>query len=243
MKSFTQAAKQAHDTLTAAHAEAMSDAQARLKSAEQATSPEAVRPQLIELLNQADQPGADAVATVITSYAAMMPQHLARDGAALVSHLTGIKRHKGLSDAQAGQVVRAILAALNGCPAGLIEWPAADLVLARMPLSDLHLWAQWGTPDGYSTFTAAQEAAVHSHYTAVRDLAYLEQQAEALAALAAPVAEVLRLKSNSKGAQSVAGITFEPGEIRELTPAEYAGIYSRGDALARLIESHILEVA
>lgn len=246
MNDYQAAAQAAYEELQAAHADALAEAQARLQHATEAASADAIRPRLIAMLEQAEPPAADTVASVLGGYVALFPAHLQRDGALLIRSLGSTKKHHGLNDKQAGQIAAAIVACVHGKgSAGLIDFPSADTWHNNLSASDLHAWSGWVAPDAYEELQAELDGLTRERFEAERDLALLDASKQTLDRLAelhgGPARDVIRIKSNVANRSGVAGIFFEPGEVRELNPAQWGEIADHA-GYRRMIGAGQLEV-
>lgn len=242
MKDYAAAAQQAHDNLTPLLNKAISNTQQRLDKARQATTPEALRPQLLAILEGADTPAAEAIGGILNGYAQLMPDHRARDGGLLIRSLVSTKRHHGLTETQAGQIAGAIIGAINGKGhSGLIEWP--ENWHEQLHHSDLKQWAEWVAPKAYSEFTANLETHTQARISAESDLVQLEASRQALAELVPTPSEgtVIRIRNNAEFRQGVGGIHWEPGEVKALEPADYMRV-TGSNGYQRLADSGQLEV-
>ncbi|MCW8917522.1 MAG: hypothetical protein OQL08_01700 [Gammaproteobacteria bacterium] len=246
MNAYHTAAQAAQAALSTAHADALADTQARLQHATGAASADAIRPRLLDMLEHAETPAADTVTSMLSTYAAMFAPHLQRDGEMMIRSLRSMKKQQGLTDAQCSAVAGSLLACIHGkAPSGLIKFPAPTAWHFNISLADLHQLAGWVVPDAHAELQAELDELTGERFKAERDLARLEAHKQALDKLAAALktspSNVMRIRSNAPNRQSVAGVFFEPGEVRELTPAEYGEIADHA-GYRRMISAGQLEV-
>lgn len=244
IQKFTTAAQQAHDTLTPLLAQAIEDTQAILNEAKQAASIEPLRPELIDMLNSADTPPADSVASILSGYCDLLPAHSGRDSGLLIRSLVSTKSYRALSDKQAGQIAGAIIASIHGkAPQSLTEWPAAEDWHKQLHDSDLQLWAAWAAPEKYSKFKRKIDTHTESRMSAESDLMQLEVSQQALAELVpTPSAgHKIVIRNNAEHRQGIAGIQWQPGEEKPLTSADYA-VLTSSTGYEQLTQDNVLEV-
>jgi hypothetical protein len=245
MHTYQTAAQAAHADLLDKLSEAQTEARQRQQQAAQAVSDDTMRPHLLGIITNTDTPTADTVAATIASFAAMMPAHKARDGAAMIAHLTSIKKHNGLSDKQAGQVIGAMMACIHGkASAGLTEWPSRETWHHALSVAELHQWAEWAAPDAYAELQADVQRAMRDRFEADRDLARLESDQKALDLLAATQGDndnVIRIANPTARRQRIGTVMFEPEAVTELTDRDYAAVVQHG-GFQRLIAAGDLAV-
>jgi|GEM_PF-2633668 len=244
VKDYKTAAQKAHDTLTPLLDDAFAEAQAMLEKAGQVASRDAVRPELVEMINKADTPPADAIAGILASYAGLLPQHLARDGGLFIRSLVSIKKHHGLTDSQAAQIAGAIVASIHGkAPMSLIEWPGCDDWDSQLHHTDLDQWAAWVSPKEHGKLTSKLEAETKARINAESVLVHLEASRRALADLVPKVVttSVIKIRNNSEHRQGISGVRWTAGEVKALDAVEYAAVTDSA-GYQSLIESGQLEV-
>ena len=244
MKQYIEAAQRAHDELLPLLGDAIADAQDRLSKAKATADHDAVTPQLVELLNNADTPPADAIGGIIATYAALLNNPGTRDGAWLIRSLASTAKHHGLKDAQTGQIAGAIIGAIHGkAPVSLIEWPAADAWHKQLHHADRMKWAAWLAPKEHAKLMKRMEATAQARISAETDLIQLEHAREALADLVPESVSSarVRIRNNTDHTQGVAGCRWKAGETVELEPSEYAALVD-SQGFQRLADSGQLEV-
>ncbi|XKH00782.1 hypothetical protein LG325_11905 [Marinobacter nauticus] len=225
MKQFSTEAQTAHDHLVPLLDQAISHTNDRLEKAKQAASPEALRPDLLAMLDNADTPAADAIGGIIGGYAQLMPNHRARDGGLLIRSLVSTKSHHGLTDDQAGQIAGAIIGAIQGkAHSGLIEWP--ENWHDELHHNDLCQWCEWVAPKAYGDLLASLQDTTKARISAESDLVQLQASQQALADLvpSPSTGAVIQIRNNAENRQGVAGIHWQAGEVKTLEPAEYAQV-------------------
>lgn len=242
MKNYATEAQTAHDHLMPLLEKAQTEAQQRLDKAKQASTPDALRPQLLAILDNADTPAADAIGGILSGYAQLMPDHRARDGGLLIRSLASTKSHHGLTEAQAGQIAGAIIGAISGKGhAGLIQWP--ENWQRELSHGDLLKWCEWVAPKAYGKLLDSLESQAKARISAESDLVQLQASRQALAGLvpSPSTGAVIRIRNNAEKRQGVSGIQWNPGEVKPLEPAEYARVTANA-GYSSLVEAGQLEV-
>jgi len=245
MKTYTEAAQAAHDTLLPLLDAAIASAQDRLEKAKATADNEAVTPKLVALIDDADTPRGDAVPGMIQTYAALLNKPATTDGAFLIRHLASTVKHHGLNSEQAGQIAGAMLSAINGrAPMSLITWPAADKWSEHLHFSDLQQWAAWLAPTQHTKLMTGTEKETVARIAAETDLIQLERARNALTDIVPTYinSKVVKIRSNNADRpQGTAGFKWQPLETLDVAPMDYARLVS-GDGFNRLLESGQLEV-
>jgi len=104
MKTYTEAAQTAHDSLIPLVDSAIASAKDRLSKATASADHDAIAPKLVALIDCADTPRGDAVPGMIQTYAALLNKPATTDGAFLIRHLASTVKHHGWNSEQAGQI-------------------------------------------------------------------------------------------------------------------------------------------
>lgn len=247
MKSYTEAAQQAHKQLTPLLAHAVAEANTALAQAKEAADRKVITQKLVAAINAAEKPHADAVPGILASYAGMLREPGIHDGSRMIAALVGtvnLNTGYNVTDKQAAIIAVAILAAVQGkAPLSLIDWPAADAWHTMLSFESLLRWAAWVTPAEHTEALANMADAAKQLIKAETDLLHLNRASQALVTLVPMQSsnEFVRIKNHAEHNQGSAGIRWQAGETLEVAPNDYARLAAH-DGFKRLTETGQFEI-
>lgn len=225
MTTYSEAATKAQQELTPLLSEALTEAKRQRANAEAKLSGDDVRRGLVADLEAAPRPDPRQAAEIIRQYVGQLPANRSTDGAFIVNALRDLRRRNEISDSQAGQIVGALLLALEGgVDAGLIRWPAQpwqELLATR----ELEAWHAWMLPDAArkARERKGRAAADYAHYTVeVERLEAARQALDGIVPTEHKRSTRITVASHSGRAVKYGPVRFEPGESRELGAEELA---------------------
>ncbi|MEO8646547.1 hypothetical protein [Pseudomonas sp.] len=232
MKSYIEAAQQAHKQLTPLLDHAIADANTNLAQAKDAGDRKVITQKLVAAINAAEKPHADAVPGILASYAGMLRDPGIHDGSRMIAALSStvsVGAGYSITDKQAAIIAVAILAAVHGkAPLSLIEWPAADAWHTVMSFESLLRWAAWVAPAEHAAVVADMADAAKQLIQAEIDLLHLSRASQALGNLIPKPSsgEFVRIKNHAEHKQGAAGIRWQAGETLEVSNNDYVRLIS-----------------
>jgi len=226
MKALQDTLQKSVDTLSPKIDKEIKNTKDRLKTIEAQLTPKAIKAGYEALLSAPEAlPAVEAVPSILSDYTKLIPSHRQREGAALISSLTGIKRHNGLTAEQAASIAGAIVLCVTGkASSGLIQWPTDWM--AALSDSCVKQFAAWLSPNAYTD--TLQELSEHAAEQAksVNDVLALEASKQALAKLVpVNVGSSIRIKNNAPSTLGLSNLLkFERGEVKTVSPEMYMNL-------------------